>query len=338
MTERSAVKVAVDAMGGDHAPSEVVAGAVEAARDDGVIVLLVGDESAVDAELAKHDAEGLSIKIVPSEGVIEEGEPPALALRQKPRASVLVSTGLVKKGAADACVSMGSTGASMAAAVVLLGVFEGLDRPALGGPIIGVAPRTLLLDVGANVDCRPAMLVSFGAVGAAFARSYWGTADPKVGLLSVGGEVGKGNKQVREATALFEKSGLIFVGNVEAGGLATGEVDVAVMDGFAGNIVMKLAEGLGDALADRVRSQLEGQVSESIIEEVTRDMYEVSNVAETHGGGPLLGVKGVSIVGHGKARAGAIRRAIGTASRLVKSGFVSSMSEDLARVRDRVGE
>lgn len=338
MTESNAVRVAVDAMGGDHAPSDVVAGAVEAARNDGVTILLVGDEGDVGTELAKHDAAGLPIEIVPSEGVIEEGEPPALALRQKPRASILVSTGLVKTGVADASVSMGSTGASMAAAVVLLGVFDGLDRPALGGPIIGMAPRTILLDMGSNMDCRPSLLLSFGVIGAVFARSYWGTADPKVGLLNVGGEAGKGNKQVREATPLFEKSGLNFVGNVEAGDLTTGDVDVAVMDGFAGNIVMKLAEGLGDALADRVRSRLEGRVSEAIVEEVTRDMHEVSNVAETHGGGPLLGVKGVAIVGHGRARAGAIRRAIGTASRLVKSGFVSSMSEDLARVRDRVGE
>ena len=153
---------------------------------------MVGDESAVGLELAKHDVAGLPIKIVPSEGVIEEGEPPARALRHKPRASVLVSTGLVKKGVADACVSMGSTGAVMAAAAVILGVFEGLDRPALGGPVVGVAPRTVLLDVGTNVDCRPAMLLSFGVIGAVFARSYWGVADPKVGLLSVGAEVGKG--------------------------------------------------------------------------------------------------------------------------------------------------
>ena len=324
-------------MGGDHAPSEVVAGAVEAARNDGVHIMLVGDEGAVGLEMAKHDVTGLPIKIIPSEGVIEEGEPPALALRHKPKASVLMSTGLVKKGVADASVSMGSTGASMAAAVVLLGVFEGLDRPALGGPILGTAPRMILLDVGANVDCRPTLLVSFGVIGAVFSRSYWGVANPKVGLLSVGGEVGKGNRQVKEATALFEKSGLNFVGNVEADGLASGDVDVAVMDGFAGNIVMKLAEGLGDALADRVRSQLKGQVSEEIVEQVVRDMYEVSNVAETHGGGPLLGVKGVAIVGHGRARADAVRRAIGTASRLVESGFVSSMSEDLAKARERVG-
>ena len=324
-------------MGGDHAPSEVIAGAVEAARNDDAIVVLVGDESAVETELATHDAAGLPIEIVPSEGVIEEDEPPVMALRQKPRASVLVSTGLVKKGLADACVSMGSTGATMAAAAVLLGVFEGLDRPALGGPILGVAPRTLLLDLGSNMDCRPNMLVNFGVIGAVFARSYWGVVDPKVGLLSVGGEVGKGNRQVKEATALFEKSGVSFVGNVEADGLVAGSVDVAVMDGFAGNIVMKLAEGLGDALADRVRSKLESQVSEEIVEQVVRDMYEVSNVAETHGGGPLLGVKGVSIVGHGRAKAGAVRRAIQTASRLVLSGFVSSMSEDLARAREKVG-
>ncbi len=336
MTEGKAVRVAVDAMGGDHAPREVVAGAVEAAREDAAHVFLVGDESAVGAELAKHDVAGLSIKVVPSEGVIEEGEAPALALRQKPRASVIVSTGLVKKGIADASVSMGSTGGSMAAAAVLLGVFEGIDRPAIGGPILGVAPRTLLLDVGSNVDCRPSMLLSFGVIGSVFSKSYWGISNPRVALLSVGGEAGKGNKQVREATALLDKSGINFVGNVEAGGLAAGEIDVAVMDGFVGNVVMKLAEGLGNALSDRVSSLLHGRVSEEIVEEVVRDLYEVSNVAESHGGGPLLGVKGVSIVGHGGAKAGAVRRAIGTAVRLVETGFVSSMSEELDRARERV--
>jgi glycerol-3-phosphate acyltransferase PlsX len=336
LTERKAVRVAVDAMGGDHAPAELVAGAVEAAREDGAHVLLVGDESAVGAELEKYDVTGLPIKVVPSEGVIEEGEAPALALRQKPRASVIVSTGLIKKGIADASVSMGSTGATMAAATVLLGVFEGIDRPAIGGPILGVAPRTLLLDVGSNVDCRPSMLVSFGVIGSVFSKSYWGVSNPSVGLLSVGGEAGKGNKQVKETTALFDKSGLNFVGNVEAGGMAAGEVDVAVMDGFVGNVVMKLAEGLGDALSDRVSSLLRGRVSEEILEEVVRDLYEVSNVAESHGGGPLLGVKGVSIVGHGRAKADAVRRAIGTAVRLVETGFVSSMSEELDRVRERV--
>ncbi len=338
MTELNVIKVAVDAMGGDHAPTEVVAGAVEAARNDGVHVVLVGDESAVGTELAKHGAENLPIKIVPSLGVIEEDEPPALGLRQKPRASVMVATGLVKNGIVDASVSMGSTGAAMAAAMLALGVFEGLDRPALGGPVLGVAPRTVLLDLGSNVDCRPALLVSFGVIGAVFARSYWGVENPKVALLSVGGEVGKGNRQIREATTLFEKSGLNFIGNIEADGLVGGlDSDVAVMDCFTGNVIMKLAEGLGGVLADRVVSLLEGRVPGAIIEEVAKEMFQVSNVAETYGGGPLLGVKGVAIVGHGRARSNAVRRAIGTASRLVKAGFVSSMSEELARVRERVG-
>ena len=206
-------------MGGDYARPRRWRGAVEAARHDGVAIVLVGDPEAVESELAKHDSGKLPIKAVPSEGVVAEGEPPALALRQKPRASVIVATGLVKGGHADACVTMGSTGAAMAAAAVLLGVIEGIDRPALGGPIIGLAPRTVVLDVGTNVDCRPAQLLSFAVIGDVFARQFWGMESPRVGMLSVGAEAGKGNRQVRAASELMAKAGLNFVGNLEANDL-----------------------------------------------------------------------------------------------------------------------
>jgi glycerol-3-phosphate acyltransferase PlsX len=275
---------------------------------------------------------------VPAEGVIEEGEQPARALRLKPRASVVVSTGLVQKGLADAAVSMGSTGAAMAAAAVMLGMFEGIDRPALGGPIIGVAPRTMVIDVGTNVDCRPSLLLSFGVIGDVFARTTWGIEDPRVALLSVGGEAGKGNRQVREATELFEKSGLNFIGNVEANNIPEGLAEVVVTDGFVGNVVMKLTEGLGAVLADRVRDRLKGKLPASEVEDLAQDIFEVNNAAETFGGGPLLGVRGISVLGHGRARAESVRRAIDTARQTVEAGFISRLSDELDRVRKRVGE
>ena len=199
-TETGQIRIAVDAMGGDHAPSEIVKGAVEFAASGEGQVMLVGDPEAVQHELAAYDVSRLPIGVIPSEGVIEEGEPPALALRQKPKASILVATGMVKRGMVDACVSMGSTGATMAAAAVVLGLAKGVERPALGGPVVGMAPNTCILDLGSNVDCRPRQLLSFGAIGDVFARSFWGVENPRVALLSVGAEVGKGNRQVRETT------------------------------------------------------------------------------------------------------------------------------------------
>ena len=325
-------------MGGDYAPAEVVAGALAAARTGSVQIGLVGDPDVVRAELAKHDTDGLPVMAVPSEGVVLEGDSPALALRKKPKASILVSTGLVKKGLADASVTMGSTGAAMAAAAVVLGVIDGVERPALGGPILGLAPRTAIVDLGTNVDCRPAQMLSFAVIGHVFARTFWGIESPRIALLSVGTESGKGNKQVQETTVLLTKSGLNFVGNVEANDLPRGVVEVAVCDGFVGNIVMKLTEGLGSAMEVHLRKKFEGKLSEADMEELATDVYEVNNVLETWGGGPLLGVNGVSVVGHGRGKADSVRRAIDTARHTVEVGFVSGLNEELARVRHRVGE
>ena len=186
--------VAVDVMGGDYAPQELVAGAVEAASTGDVQVTLVGDPSAVEAELAKHDTAGLPLSSVPSEGVILEVEQPALALRQKPRASILVSAGLVKGGQADSLVTMGSTGAAMAATVLIFGTMEGIERPALGGPILGLAPDTVIIDLGTNVDCRPSQLLSFAIIGSVFARQFLSAENPRVALLSIGAEEGKKGK------------------------------------------------------------------------------------------------------------------------------------------------
>ena len=319
-------------MGGDHAPAEIVKGAVRAARRGGVHVTLVGDPERVEAELSRHDAAGLPIGVAPSQGVITEGESPVVAARRKPRASILVSTGLVKEGMADGCVTMGSTGAAMAAGAVLLGMIDGMERPALGGPIVGLAPKTVVVDLGTSVDCRPAQMLGFAKIGSVFARQFWGVQRPRVALLSVGAEAGKGNRQTRETAELLSKSGLNFVGNVEANELPAGAVDVAVCDGFVGNIVLKLTEGLGKGMSDHLRSRLRGRLPDTEVEELARDVYELSNVAETVGGGPLFGVNGVSVVGHGRARAGAVERAIGMAKLAVETGFVAKLNEELPRV------
>ena len=331
------VRIAVDAMGGDHAPTEVVAGAIEAAKQGDVQIGLVGDPQVLQAELAKYDMSRLPIMPVPSDGVIGEGEQPALALRQKPKASIVVATGLVKKGMADGAVTMGSTGAAMATAAVVLGMMEGISRPALGGPIIGFAPRTSIIDAGTNVDCRPSQLLSFAVIGDMWARIFWNVENPSIGLLSVGAEFGKGNRQVRETSELLAKSGLNFVGNVEPNEMVQGEIDVVIADGFVGNVVMKLTEGIGQASVDLVRERLTGKLSDAELEAITGELFEKTNVVSTHGGGPLLGVKGVSVIGHGRGKREEVKRAIEQAKSWHRLGVIDKLGEALAEVRSRVG-
>ena len=337
-SEVKPVRIALDAMGGDNAPSEVVKGAVQFAATGQGVVMLVGDQAKLAQELESYDTSRLPIGVVPSEGVISEDESPALALRQKPRASILVATGMVKQGHADASVTMGSTGAAMAAGAVVLGLAKGVERPALGGPVVGTAPNTCILDLGTNVDCRPRQLLSFGAIGDVFARTFFGVDDPRIALLSVGAESGKGNRQVRETTELFETSGLNFIGNIEANDVPGGIAEVVVCDGFVGNIVMKLTEGLGQRLSDHLRSRLDGKLSEDDLDHLLQEFYAMNNVVESRGGGPLFGVNGVSVVGHGSARADAVERALGTAKLAVETDFVPEMNRRLDTLASRLGD
>jgi len=329
--------IALDAMGGDFAPVETVAGAVLAARETDVAVLLVGDPKPLQEQLdALPGAADLPISIVPSEGVVGEGDQPARALRQKPNASIFVATKLVKEGRAGACVSMGSTGASMAAATVILGMMDGLERPCLGGPIVGLAPKTIIIDLGTNVDCKPAQLLSFAIIGEVFANQFWDIENPRVALLSVGSETGKGNKQVRETTELLKASGLNFVGNVEGNDLPAGVVDVVVCDGFSGNVVMKLTEGIGVSLIEHLSSAVNGKVTQEAMTLIKNEIFKTTNPAQGLGGGPLLGVNGVSVVGHGRADATEVANAIATAEMMLRDGFIGRLTERLATVRATV--
>ena len=315
--------IAVDAMGGDFAPAVPVEGAVIAAREGGAAVTLVGDEAAVAAELAKHDASGLPISVAPSEGVVSEAEAPALALRSKPRASIAVAVGLVRAGRAHAAVSMGSTGATMAASALALGLFPGLERPTLGGPFIGLAPETTIIDLGANVDCKPSQLLSFGALGASFERFYRGKESPRVGLLSVGSEDGKGSRQVKEAFSLFRSSGLNFVGNVEGHEIFEGKADVVVCDGFVGNVLLKYTEGLAAAAGRHLASRLGAD------NPAAQAIAGLAAAAEG-GGGPLFGVNGVVIAGHGRSGAASIAASVALARFALDRNLVETMRGDLA--------
>ena len=324
----SPIRVAVDAMGGDYAPAEIVKGAVKAARSQPVRVLVVGDRDAVEAELEKEDAGGLAIEVVPSKGRIEEDEHPVRAIRHKPESSLVVATHLLKRGGADALVSMGSTGATMAGASLILGTLGGLDRPCLGGPFLGLAPRTVVVDMGSNVDCRPVLLLGFAAMGCVFAHRFLGVDNPRVGLLSTGAEEAKGNRQVLEASEMFKDSGLNFVGHVEGMDFFTGRVDVIVCDGFVGNVLMKFTEGLGAAMAGYLRKSLNGRLPADDLEEFASRVWEVNNLPKKMGG-PLFGVNGAVVIGHGASTCDGVAGAIDTARRCVELDLVDGMRTEL---------
>lgn len=326
-----AIRIAVDAMGGDDAPREIVKGALKAARLSNLEILLVGNREEIEAELGNHENRGLPFRVVPSGGKIAEGEHPVQALRHNPRASIAVATELVKKGEADALVSMGSTGAAMACAALGLGTLEGLERPCIGGPFLGLAPKTVVVDIGSNVDCRPSLLLGFAAMGCVFARKLLGIENPRVGLLSTGAEESKGNRQVREGFALFKESNLNFIGNVEGMDFFTGKADVIVCDGFVGNILLKFTEGIGAKMAAYLKSALAGTVPESDLEHLASKVLEVNNLSNKMGG-PLFGVNGVVVVGHGASSAEGVAGAIDTARRCVELDLVESMRTELAAV------
>jgi glycerol-3-phosphate acyltransferase PlsX len=323
----------MDAMGGDHGPVETVKGAIAAARETNAEIILVGDQGPVEQELAKHDTKGITVSVVPSEGKIGDDEHPLQAMRTKPKSSVVVATRLIKSGDADVMVSMGSTGGSMASAVLTLGLMPGLDRPCIGGPFLGLAPNTVLVDIGANIDCRPALLLNFASLGVTWARTYMGIENPRVALLSVGSESNKGNKQVQEAYGVFEESGMNFVGNVEGMDFFTEKAEVIIADGFVGNILIKFTEGLGRAFAAYAKKRLRSSLDETTLSKFAAELVQLTNRTRTNGG-PLFGVNGPVIVGHGSSRADEILAAISTAVRYVNLGMVDIMRKDLVSMNE----
>ena len=325
------IRVAVDTMGGDFGPPETVKGALEGLDTHNIELLLVGDQNLLESELAHYDIKNKPVKVVASVGKIGDDEHPIEGLRRKPQSSILVATKLLKSGDADLLVSMGSTGASMASSVFILGLMDGLERPCIGGPFLGVAPRTVLVDMGSNIDCRPPLMLSFAALGSVFSQKFLGIDNPRVGLLSVGSEAAKGNRQVHESYQLLQESHLNFIGNVEGMDFFTGRVDVIVCDGFVGNILMKFTEGLGTALSHYVEQRLADHLPAAELAKVSSDLWETTNMPRTMGG-PLFGVNGMVMLGHGSCRASGIAGAIHTGVRCAQIGMVESMRQELAQL------
>ncbi len=308
------MRIAVDAMGGDHAPREIVRGALDYAASSADEVILVGDVPRLEREIAEYtDARPSTIRLVDAPEVVEMGEHPATALRAKRRASIVVATDLVRNGEADAVVSAGSTGATMAAAIFRLGRIEGIDRPALPAHMLTPTGPVMLLDVGANVDSSSDNLVQFAAMGAIFAEHVLKVPNPRIGLLNIGEEVEKGDTLAREAHEKLATAGLRFVGNVEAHEMLGHRADVVVCDGFVGNVVIKFFEGITSYIFRALREDLQqGPIAPLALLALKPGFARMKARFdyESYGGAPLLGVKGVSIVTHGRAKARMIENAI----------------------------
>lgn len=332
------MRIAVDGMGGDYAPEEIVKGAVMAAKEYGVQIDLVGPAERMQTELAKHDLSGAEIEIVPASEYLVEGEPPAYALRQKRDASVAVATKLVRDGKADAVVSAGPTGGVVAAALYILGTIEEMSRPVAGGPFLGFAPDTLMLDLGSNVDCPPYQLLDFAIIGTVYARKMMNIPNPTVALLSIGAEEGKGNEAVKGSYPLFQKCGLNFIGNVEGYDIATGKANVIICDGFVGNIVVKFCESLGKIIAGWLEEKVSGKLTEKEAKEITEGLLHATNAADVRGGGPLWAVNGVACVSHGRSRHEEIAKTIEQAKLAVEQDLVGTLKTELSAARRKLKE
>ena len=317
--------VALDAMGGDHAPAAIVAGALLARRELGIEIALVGDRLIIEAELARDGARQSGIEVVHASEAIAMEEHPAQSVRAKRDASINVAMEMVKRGVAGACVSAGNTGAVMASALMTLGRIHGIERPALGTLAPFTPAGVLVLDVGANADVKPHYMVQFAQMGSVYAERVLGIANPRVALLNIGAEDTKGSELVQDVFERLQKAGVNFVGNIEGGEVHRGKADVIVTDGFTGNVAVKVTEGVADFIFRELRStiyaKLRYKLAAAMLRPALLQMREKMDPG-TYGGVPLLGVNGVVTIAHGNSDARAIKNALRFASDGASSGML----------------
>lgn len=329
------MRIVVDAMGSDNHPAPDVAGAVMAAQEFKDTIVLVGDKAQIEAELAKQTTIGLSIEIHHTSQVVEMTDKPADIVKGKPDSSMHIGLQLVRDGKADAFVSAGNTGAILGVAMlrqVGVGRIAGVLRPALG-VIFPTKERPLLIDNGANADCKPEYLVQFGQMGSLYVERVLDIPNPRVALLSNGEEEGKGNTLIKETIPLMQTSGLNYVGNIEPKEFMRGHAEIGVTDGFTGNLMMKTAESIASYMSDLIRDEmmanpltvLGGLLARPAFRRV-RSRLDPNEV----GGAPLLGVNGVVIIGHGRSNAYAIKQAIGQARRMVEKKVVEAIASGIS--------
>lgn len=326
------MRIALDAMGGDHGIGPAVEGAVQAAREWGIKVILVGDQAQLRNQLDSLRGRHGELEICHASQVVGMQEPPSTIARKKRDSSIWVATELVKSGHADAVVSAGNTGATMVAAFLLLGTIKGIERPAIAASLPTRQGTAIMLDVGATVDCTPQQLYQFGVMGSEYAKHILETSRPRVGLLSIGEEDTKGNEVTKEAFRLLKESSLNFIGNVEGRDVYSGNADVIVCDGFLGNVALKISEGLADAikkmLMKEIASSRIGRVGYLFLAGPLLRLRRRVDYAE-FGGAPLLGVNGVCMICHGRSSAKAFKNAIARASMLVQEGLIERITDDI---------
>ncbi|GFK95617.1 Phosphate acyltransferase [Fundidesulfovibrio magnetotacticus] len=330
-------RIAVDAMGGDFGPHVVVPGAVQAARREQYDLLLVGDEPRIAAELSKLDTRGIVVRIVHATQVADMHDKPSEALRKKKDSSIQVCCNLVRGEQADGLISAGNTGVVLACSLFTLGRLEGVDRPALVTILPTERSPCVLVDAGANVDCKAINLMQFGIMADVMSRVLLGCQEPRVALLSNGEEEGKGNQLVKEAFDLFKHCSLNFVGNIEGRDIFTGEVDVVVCDGFVGNVAIKQAEGLASSLGRLLKGELRrgffAKIGTTLALSALKRFSRLMDYAE-YGGAPLLGLNGTVIVSHGASNQKAIANAVDMAGKLVRKDTAHLLKEGLAANKD----
>jgi glycerol-3-phosphate acyltransferase PlsX len=307
------VTIAVDAMGGDHAPGEIVKGAVMAARENNLDIALVGPYDVIRDELSHYDTAGLPIRCVQADDVIKEGKDQALAARRKPDASIAVAIKLLKEGEADALISAGPTGAVVACGIRYLGMIPGIERPVIGGAIFDDLPNTVVFDCGVNMDCKPYQLLTFALIGATYCRKLLNIDNPAVGLINIGAEAEKGNQLTRETYRLLSESSFNFIGNVEGNHIMSGEANVLVCDAFVGNVLFKFVESIG----------------------MLHDTAGRENGADL-GGGIIWGVNGLVRKLHGASRAEHVALKIHHARLAVQAGLVDTLKSDLHNMEQEI--
>lgn len=328
------IRIALDAMGGDRGPTVTVEGAVAAAREYDLSVVLVGNEDEISPVLQQHTTKGLSIAIRHAPETVGMKESPSVALRKKKQSSIRVGLEMVKNGEADAFISAGNTGAVMATALVTLGHLPGVERPAIALIIPTLKGQSILLDVGANADCKARHLLQFAIMGDVYARQIMRKSTPTVGLLSIGEEESKGNELTREAfKGLEEEQSLNFIGNVEGREVLTGAADIIVCDGFTGNIALKIIEGAAEfftrLLKEELGKGLAGMAAALLARGALKRFKKMVDYSE-YGGAPLLGVRGICIISHGRSTGKALKNAIRVAAECVDNRVIEHITEGIA--------
>jgi len=328
------MRIAVDAMGGDHAPDEIVKGACKAAVVyPDIQIVLVGQKERIMESITEINQRS-NIEIYEASEVIEMDEHPAAAIKKKKDASIVVATRLVKEGYADALVSAGNTGAQMAAALLGLGRIKGINRPAIGTVLPTLKEGKLLIDVGANPDAKPENLLQYGLMGSIYAEMILGIKEPKVALLNIGSEEGKGNELVQAAYPLFKNSTLHFIGNIEGRDIPYGVADVIVCDAFVGNIVLKTIEGMASSLFELIKEKITAntvrKVGALLIKPGLKEIAHTLDYAE-YGGAPLLGVNGTSVICHGSSKEKAIFNAIRVAKECVDEKIIDKIANGIQK-------